>query len=59
MDLHDMARAWLDQDPDPVTRSELERLIEADDAELADCFAGACTSERPAFGGRSGPDQTA
>ena len=27
MDLHDMARAWLDQDPDPVTRSELERLI--------------------------------
>ena len=40
MDLHDVARAWLDQDPDPATRSELERLIETDDAELADCFAG-------------------
>ena len=40
MDLHDMARAWLDQDPDPATRSELERRIETNDAELADCFAG-------------------
>lgn len=40
MDLHDMARAWLDQDPDPATRSELERLIETNYAELADCFAG-------------------
>ena len=40
MDLHDMARAWLDQDPDPATRSELERLIETNDAELTDCFAG-------------------
>ena len=40
MDLHDMARAWLDPDPDPATRSELERLIETNDAELADCFAG-------------------
>ncbi len=40
MDLHDMARAWLDQDPDPATRSELERLIETNDVELADCFAG-------------------
>ena len=35
-----MARAWLDQDPDPATRSELQRLIETNDAELADCFAG-------------------
>ena len=40
MDLHNMARAWLDQDPDPATRSELERLIETNDVELADCFAG-------------------
>ena len=40
MDLHDMARAWLDQDPDPATRSELERLIETDNAELTDCFTG-------------------
>ena len=40
MDLHDMARAWLDQDPDPATRSELQRLIETNDAKLADCFAG-------------------
>ena len=40
MELHDMARAWLDQDPDPATRSELERLIETSDADLTDCFAG-------------------
>jgi phosphomannomutase len=35
------ARAWAAQDPDPVTRSELERLVELGDAaELADRFDG-------------------
>ena len=39
MELLDRARDWLSQDPDPVTRDELQRLIDADDtAELADRF---------------------
>ncbi len=40
-DLLDRARAWAADDPDPVTKAELEQLIEAEDtAELADRFAG-------------------
>jgi phosphomannomutase len=42
-----LARAWLDEDPDPVTRDELKALIErvesgdeASAADLADRFAG-------------------
>ena len=31
MSIIDKARAWIAQDPDPETRSELEALIEADD----------------------------
>jgi phosphomannomutase len=39
--LLDRARAWLEDDPDEVTREELARLVEAgDEAELADRFAG-------------------
>ncbi len=40
-DLLDRARTWAAEDPDPVTRAELERLVEqgATD-ELADRFAG-------------------
>lgn len=35
------AREWLDQDPDPVTRAELQGLLDADDTEaLADRFDG-------------------
>jgi phosphomannomutase len=46
MELLDRARDWLSQDPDPVTRDELQRLIDADDtAELADRFG-----ERLQFG---------
>jgi len=46
MELLDRARDWLSQDPDPVTRHELQRLIDAGDtAELADRFA-----ERLQFG---------
>jgi phosphomannomutase len=41
MDLLEAARAWLAEDPDPVTRAELAALIEAGDtAELTDRFNG-------------------
>src|SRR5690242_13398050 len=40
-DLTARARAWAAEDPDPVTRAELEALLErGDTAELADRFAG-------------------
>jgi phosphomannomutase len=40
-DLLDRARAWAAEDPDPVTRAELEALIDSSDmAELADRFSG-------------------
>ncbi len=40
-DLFRRAREWAADDPDPVTRAELERLVEeGDTAELADRFAG-------------------
>jgi phosphomannomutase len=46
MELLDRARDWLSQDPDSVTRDELQRLIDAGDtAELADRFG-----ERLQFG---------
>jgi len=39
--LRERARAWAAQDPDPVTRAELEALLEQDDnSGLADRFAG-------------------
>ncbi len=39
MDLLERARDWLSQDPDPVTRDELQGLIDADDTDgLADRF---------------------
>ncbi len=46
MDLLERARDWLSQDPDPVTRDELQRLIDDEDiAQLQDRFA-----ERLQFG---------
>src|ERR1700712_237075 len=40
-DLLQQAREWAAQDPDPVTRAELEHLVEQGDAaELADRFDG-------------------
>jgi len=44
--LHETARAWLLRDPDPVTRAELQALLDADDTEeIARRFDG-----RLAFG---------
>ena len=44
MDLIDRARTWLDQDPDPETRAELQDLIDraaaGDEAPLAERFSG-------------------
>ena len=41
MTVFDQARAWLEQDPDPETRAELEALIARDDeAALSDRFSG-------------------
>ncbi|CAN5278153.1 phospho-sugar mutase [soil metagenome] len=41
MTLHDDVRVWIADDPDPVTRSELQALLDScDDAALADRFAG-------------------
>ncbi len=40
-ELHELARAWQSVDPDPDTRAEIDRLLEADDEHgLADRFAG-------------------
>ncbi|GAA3527250.1 phospho-sugar mutase [Aeromicrobium panaciterrae] len=41
MGVVEQAREWLSQDPDPVTRDELQALIDANDAaELEDRFSG-------------------
>ena len=38
------AKAWIEGDPDPETRAELEALVQADDAkELAERMAGPLT----------------
>lgn len=49
------ARRWLAQDPDPQTRRELQRLIEADDDELADCFATRLQFGTAGLRGKLGP----
>jgi phosphomannomutase len=39
--LHDAARRWIAEDPDPATRAELERVLaDGDEADLADRMAG-------------------
>ena len=43
-DLTEQAKTWMQNDPDPATRAEIERLLAAPDAsqtDLADRFAGA------------------
>src|SRR5690606_37782648 len=42
-DLLQRAQAWLKHDPDPTTRAELSALIEGDEGELAERFAGPLT----------------
>ena len=38
--LRETARRWAEQDPDPETQAEIRKLLEADDPELAERFAG-------------------
>ena len=58
-DLLDRARAWAAEDPDPVTRAELEALIEGGDTtELADRFDGTLSSAPLVFVGLSAPGPT-
>jgi len=65
-DLLARARAWAAQDPDDQTRTELEAVLadaEKDPsgdavADLADRFAVAWSSARPACAGRSAPGRT-
>ena len=61
-ELTDRARAWAAEDPDPVTRAELEGLVdrtEAGDAaaaeELADAFRGTLEFGTAGLRGRLGP----
>jgi phosphomannomutase len=50
------ARAWAAEDPDPETRAELERLIEAGDADdLADRFDGTLQFGTAGLRGELGP----
>ena len=43
-DLHNLARAWIDADPDPETRHELQVLLEdGQDEELSSRFDGTLT----------------
>ena len=54
-DMHQQAERWLAQDPDPQTRRELQQLIEADDDELADCFAARLQFGTAGLRGKLGP----
>ncbi|MFN8148391.1 MAG: phospho-sugar mutase [Candidatus Nanopelagicales bacterium] len=61
-DLLDRARAWLDDDPDPDTRTQLDRLLDAagsgDEgaaAELHDCFDGRLEFGTAGLRGALGP----
>ena len=54
-DVHKQAELWLAQDPDPQTRRELQQLIEADDDELADCFAARLQFGTAGLRGKLGP----
>ena len=53
--LREQADRWLAQDPDPQTRDELQRLIEANDDELADCFAARLQFGTAGLRGKLGP----
>ncbi len=50
------AQAWLAEDPDPDTREELARLIDAHDLpELTARFSGTSSSAPPASAANSAP----
>ena len=58
-DLVAAARAWRDEDPDPATRAEVDRLLGGDGrgpdvAALADASAPGCSSAPPGCGARWG-----
>ena len=53
--LREQADRWLAQDPDPQTRDELQRLIEANDDELTDCFASRLHFGTAGLRGKLGP----
>ncbi len=55
MNVVEQARAWLAQDPDPQTRAELQQLIETNDDELTDCFAGRLQFGTAGLRGKLGP----
>ncbi|MCY7363940.1 MAG: hypothetical protein LH469_01245, partial [Frankiaceae bacterium] len=62
MTLHDDVRVWIADDPDPVTRTELQALLDAgDDEALADRFAGPLHFGTAGLRGpvRGGPSSTA
>ncbi len=54
-ELRDEAEAWLAQDPDPATRQELRSLIDNNDDELIDCFAGRLQFGTAGLRGKLGP----
>ena len=55
MGLVEQAQAWIEQDPDPQTRAELQQLIDDNDDELADCFAGRLQFGTAGLRGKLGP----
>jgi phosphomannomutase len=54
-ELKDQAERWLTQDPDPQTRDELQKLIDSNDDELTDCFAGRLQFGTAGLRGKLGP----
>ena len=60
MDLIERARDWISQDPDPVTRDELDALIDDGDTAAArpDRFVSASSSAPPGCAASSAPGPT-
>ena len=59
MDVVEQALDWLSQDPDPVTRDELQALIDATTSlSWRIGSPAACSSARPACAARSAPVPT-
>ncbi len=56
-ELHDKALAWLDGDPDPVTREQLQAIMDDEDA-LAEAFAGPLQFGTAGLRGEIGPGES-